>query len=203
MSRLALALSATALLVALFGSTPVGEAVTSKVPLFAKTAGYAERAGTAAAVGGVKVSKQPRAGALLPLGADGRFPASVGLAGAQGPKGDPGEKGERGPTGAKGGDGPQGPRGPAGLPGQSGVSGWEYVVSAGTEVPNGERRTALVACPKGKKALGGGVSSASALAHVRQSAPTNGGGGWVGTAANTTAQYDDKIYVWVICASVT
>jgi len=50
MSRLALALSATALTVALFGSTPVGHAVGSKVPFFAKTAGYANRAGTVSIV---------------------------------------------------------------------------------------------------------------------------------------------------------
>lgn len=203
MTPLALVLSVTALTVALLGSTPVGQAVTSKAPLFAKTAGYARRAGNAAALSGIKASKQPRPGALLPLGADGRFPASVGLAGPKGDTGGKGDPGVRGSVGPKGDIGPQGPRGAAGSPGPSGISGLEYVVSQGTDVPNGERRSATVMCSKGKKALGGGVSSSSALAHVRQSAPTNGGGGWVGTAANTTARYDDTVFVWVICASVT
>jgi Collagen triple helix repeat (20 copies) len=203
MTRLALVLSATALTVALLGSTPVGQAVTSRAPLFAKTAGYAQRAVDAAALRGIKASKQPRPGTLVPLGADGRFPASVGLAGPTGEKGDKGDQGARGPAGPEGDIGPQGARGPAGLPGPSGIGGLEYVVSQGTDVRNGERRSATVMCSKGKKALGGGVSSSSALADIRQSAPTNGGGGWAGTAANTTARYDDTVFVWVICGSVT
>lgn len=202
MTRLALVLSATALTVALFGSTPVGHAVGSKVPFFAKTAGYANRAGSAAALGGVKLSKQPRPGTLLPLGADGKFPASVGLAGPAGPKGDRGERGERGPTGPKGDPGLQGPRGSVDPTGPSGIGGWEYVVSQGIDVPNGTRASGTVMCPKGKKVLGGGVSSANLLAHVRQSAPTHGGTAWVGTAANSTAAYDDRIYIWAICAAV-
>ena len=101
MTRVPFLLSATALTVALFGSTPVGHAVGSKVPFFAKTAGYANRAGSAASLRGVKLSKQPRPGTLLPLGADGRFPASVGLGGAAGAKGDRGEKGDPGPSGGR------------------------------------------------------------------------------------------------------
>jgi hypothetical protein len=202
MSRLALVLSATALTVALFGSTPVGHAVGSKVPFFAKTAGYANRAGTASALSGVKLSKQPRPGALLPLGADGRFPASVGLVGPAGPKGERGDPGQQGAKGSPGPAGPAGARGAAGPAGPSGIVGVEYVVSQGTDVPNGLRRSATVSCPANKKALGGGVSSSSALAEIRQSAPTSDGRGWVGTAANATAKYDDRIYVWVICAAV-
>lgn len=200
MTRLALALSATALIVALFGSTPVGHAVGSKVPFFAKTAGYANRAGSAAALTGVKLSKQPRPGMLLPLGPDARFPASVGLTGPAGPKGEKGDAGPAGPKGAPGTTGLSGARGPAGA---TGISGLEYVTSPGTDVLNGQRKNATALCSKGKKALGGGVSTASGLAHVRETAPLDGGTGWVGTAANTTAQYGDRMYVWVICASVT
>ncbi|HET9242983.1 MAG TPA: hypothetical protein VFN99_06030 [Gaiella sp.] len=206
MRRLPIVLSATALVVALFGSTPVGEAVSSKVPLFAKRAGFAERAGNAAKLNGIAASKLPRPGMLLPLGADGKFPASLGLTGPQGPAGDKGDKGERGPLGPKGETGPRGdlgPRGPVGPAGPRGVTGLEYVVSPGIDVPNGQRRSGTVLCPTGKKALGGGVSSSNLLAHVRVSAPTNGLTGWVGTAANSTAQYDDRIFVWVVCAAVT
>ncbi len=202
MKRLPLVLSATALVVAVFGSTPVGHAVGSAIPAFAKSAGYAKQAGNASALNGIKASKQPRPGMLVPLGADGRFPATGGTAGPAGPKGDKGEPGARGAAGPKGDPGQQGPRGSTGIPGPSGVSGLEYVTSQGTDVPNGQRRSATVVCPKGKRALGGGVSTSSSLAHVRQSAPLDGGAGWLGTAANTTAQYDDRMYVWVICASV-
>ncbi len=51
-------------------------------------------------------------------------------------------------------------------------------------------------CSKGKRALGGGVSTSSGPAHVRETAPLDGATGWVGTAANTTARYDDRMYVW-------
>ena len=127
MKRLPLVLSTTALVVAVFGSTPVGHAVGSAIPAFAKSAGYAKQAGNASALNGIKASKQPRAGTLLPLGADGKFPVSVGAVGPAGPKGEKGEKGEtgaagqKGATGATGAAGAVGARGPAG---PSGVSGW-------------------------------------------------------------------------------
>src|SRR5215211_5174815 len=133
MKRLPIILSATALMVALFGSTPVGHAVASKVPFFAKTAGYANRAGTATTLKGIKVSKQPRPGMLLPLSADGKFPASVGLTGPAGQKGEKGDPGDRGPAGQKGVAGERGLQGPAGLRGPSGVSGWD-VQTRGFEV---------------------------------------------------------------------
>ena len=44
MKRLPLVLSTTALIVAVFGSTPVGHAVASAIPPFAKSAGYAKQA---------------------------------------------------------------------------------------------------------------------------------------------------------------
>ena len=199
MKRLPLVLSTTALIVAVFGSTPVGHAVGSAIPAFAKSAGYAKQAGNASALNGIRASKLPQPGRLVPLGADGRFPASIGLAGPAGARGEqglPGAAGQRGPTGPPG---PSGARGPVGT---SGISGWQYVVSPGTNIPVGKRYSATVECPKGKRALGGGVSTSSALADVRQSAPTNNGAAWLGTAANSTPKYDDRMYVWVVCAVV-
>ena len=207
MSRLALALSATALTVALFGSTPVGHAVGSKVPFFAKTAGYANRAGTASALSGVKLSKQPRPGALLPLGADGRFPASVGIAGPAGPKGEKGDKGDAGPSGAKGATGatgPAGPRGPAGQTGPSGVSGWQYLTETKSIKADGSA-TLQVNCPSGKRALGGGVAVPypNLYARVLQSAPSGAAAtGWLASVLNSYPNYTISASVWVICAEV-
>jgi hypothetical protein len=65
-SRLPIILSATALVVAIFGATPVGNAVTSVV--FAKNAGK---------VDGIDASKTPKAGDLLALNSSKKFPASV------------------------------------------------------------------------------------------------------------------------------
>lgn len=204
MSRLALVLSATALTVALFGSTPVGHAVGSKVPFFAKTAGYANRAGSAAALGGVKLSKQPRPGTLLPLGADGKFPASVGLTGPAGSKGEKGDPGPAGPKGAVGPAGPAGQRGPAGEKGVSGVSGWQYLTESKSIKADGSA-TLQVNCPSGKRALGGGVAVPypNLYARVLQSAPSGAAAtGWLASVLNSYPNYTITATVWVICAVV-
>lgn len=86
MRRLPLILSATALVVALFGSTPLGRAARNAVPL-------ALFANNADKVDGIHASRIPRPGYLVPLGANGKLPAAVG---AVGPVGD------RGPAGAPG-----------------------------------------------------------------------------------------------------
>jgi hypothetical protein len=208
MKRLPIIMSATALVVALFGSTPVGQAVASKVPPFAKKAGYADKAGNAAALNGIKASKQPQPGMLVPLAPDGRFPTSVGQAGpagAKGEKGDKGETGGRGPAGPKGSPGPSGPAGatgPAGPSGPSGISGWQFVTE-GFDVPAGKYRYNSVDCPGGKKALGGGAAADGnpSYARIVESAPDGLGTGWLVGVFNE----GDKAlteYVWVICAHV-
>lgn len=88
-------------------------------------AAFARNAG---AVNGIRASRNPTAGRLLPLGRNGRFPPSVvpvargprGDAGAQGPAGITGPRGPAGPTGPQGSGGPAGPPGPTGPPGPSG-----------------------------------------------------------------------------------
>ena len=99
--RLPLILSMTALVVALFGSTPLGRAVVASVPL-AKHAKRADYATNAAAVNGIKASRRPLGGRLLPLGKSGKFPPSVGVAGPQGPAGQAGATGPPGPSGPPG-----------------------------------------------------------------------------------------------------
>jgi hypothetical protein len=215
--RLSIVLSATALAVAVFGSTPIGHAVASAVPPFAKKAGYADRAGNAAALNGIKASKLPRAGQLVALGKDGRFPASVGVggqAGPQGPKGEKGEQGARGPAGPKGDPGPNGPagpagpkgaQGPAGPPDPSGIRGWQYV-TAGRDIAPDHWATWEVDCPSGKNALGGGVHSGNAapkVTHIFESAPAGAAAtGWrVGIYHDTTRTI--RFYAWVICAFVS
>jgi len=215
--RLPVVLSALALTIALFGSTPVGHAVASAVPPFAthaKTADYATNAG---AVNGIKASKQPRAGLLVPLGTNGKFPPSVGAvgpAGPQGPKGETGEPGAQGPagpkgaTGAKGTAGPAGAagdRGPAGPQGPSGISGWQYL-TAGRDIKPDHWAYWDVYCPSGKKALGGGVASTGSspvTTHIIESAPAGTAAtGWhVAVYHNTTSTA--RFYAWVICAYVT
>src|SRR5437868_5211475 len=91
--RLPVILSVTALTVALLGTIPAGRAahaLTRAIPGFAKTAGYARNAG---AVDGIRASRTARAGYLVALGSDGRFPASVGQVGPPGPPGPAGANG--------------------------------------------------------------------------------------------------------------
>ena len=107
------------LVLALLAWSPLGQAAGRTVASFAKNAG---------AVNGIKASRKPAPGRLLPLGKNGKFPASVvpvlrgargadGAQGAPGADGAPGATGPAGPTGATGPVGPIGPAGPAGPPG--------------------------------------------------------------------------------------
>ena len=102
--RIAVVLSGLALMVSILGTTGLGQAAREAVPLFAKNAG---------AVDGIKASKTPKAGELLPLGKNKKFPSSVVSAG---------------PRGLQGVAGPQGPAGPAGS--NASISG----VSAGGDL---------------------------------------------------------------------
>lgn len=91
-TRLPLILASLALLVSLSGITPADGA---------RAVQHALRADNAQKVNGIRASKKPTAGRLLPLGADARFPASVipEIGGGRGPRG------PQGPAGALGGAG--------------------------------------------------------------------------------------------------
>jgi hypothetical protein len=113
----ALVLAAIALFVAL--GAPGYAARTLDKALFAKKAGSAKKAGFAKRAGkvdGFSASGHPKAHRLLALDGNGKFPASVGLAGPVGPQGPQGTRGLRGVQGA---GGLQGPRGFTGTPGSA------------------------------------------------------------------------------------
>jgi hypothetical protein len=112
----------TIVVAAIVGAVAAGSpAVAAEVVAFAKSAGNSNT------VNKIGASKTPRAGKLLPLNAQGKFPAAVlpasraavGPAGPQGATGPAGANGAAGATGATGAAGPQGPQGiqgPAGGP---------------------------------------------------------------------------------------
>jgi hypothetical protein len=64
-----------------------------RLALFAKNA---------AKVGAIGASKKPKAGKLLPLGKNGKFPASVLPGGVKGPPGAEGARGPAAPSGRRG-----------------------------------------------------------------------------------------------------
>ena len=108
-SRTATILAATALVVAVFGSTPLGHAAGNLI-LAKNSVGAPQLKRNA--VTGLKVKN----GTLM--AAD--FKAGQVPAGPQGPKGDPGAQG---PKGDKGDTGAQGAQGATGLPGLQGIQG--------------------------------------------------------------------------------
>jgi hypothetical protein len=174
--RLPLVLSAAALAVALLGSTPLGEAARDVLPI----ARYAKNSDK---VDGINASRIPRPGYLVPLGSNGRFPQSVGVAG---PRGDPGAAG------------------PAGPPGVSGL----VLVSADTAADSSSPKAAQAPCPTGKKALGGGTeltaNAAGSPVAVQDSHPLTSGAGWYASAGETAAFSPSwALRVWAVCASVS
>ena len=98
-----------ALVLALLTVSSVGEAARRTVSSFARNAG---------AVNGIKASRTPKPGRLVPLGRNAKLPAVVLplRRGERGEPGRPGPAGPQGPAGAPGAAGPQGPPGAAGPP---------------------------------------------------------------------------------------
>jgi hypothetical protein len=109
-ARTIAALAGGALALAALAATPAGGAARRSVTAFAANAG---------AVNGIKASRTPRAGRLLPLGRNAKLPASV-VPTQRGARGQTGAQGPAGPMGPAGPAGPAGPQGPAGPPGASG-----------------------------------------------------------------------------------
>jgi hypothetical protein len=85
--RLPLAVAVTALVVAVLGSTPLGEAAGDLADAIVPRAKRADYALNAGAVNGIKASRTPRPGFLVPLGADGKLPASAVVGAAAAGKG--------------------------------------------------------------------------------------------------------------------
>jgi Collagen triple helix repeat (20 copies) len=115
---LALTLCPAALLLVVLALSPAGDAAGRGVAAFARNAG---------AVNGIKASRTPRPGRLVPLGRNAKLPVAVlplprGQRGAPGPAGPSGRIGPVGPAGSTGAPGPAGPSGPVGPAGPPGPS---------------------------------------------------------------------------------
>jgi hypothetical protein len=102
--RTTIALGALALVLTALAASPVGAAAGRSIVSFAVNAG---------AVNGIKASRKPRPGRLVPLGRNAKLPASV-VPTQRGPRGQAGPQGPVGPPGPAGAQGPAGPPGAAG-----------------------------------------------------------------------------------------
>ena len=198
-SRIGTILGATALAVAVFGSTPVGHAAGNLI-LARNSVGPAQLKQNA--VTGAKIRKDAVTGAKVKNGtltaADfrtGQLPA-----GPQGPKGDPGAAGSQGEPGLQG---------PKGDKGDSGAS-TAVVRTAYAQVNPGEDGWATALCAPGERAVGGGASFATGIAGLvlkssmpGTSSPWPGAGEvptkWYALAFNGSASAR-TLYVFAICA---
>jgi hypothetical protein len=169
----------TALVVAVFGTTPLGHAA-GKLVLPKASVGAGQLKPNA--VTGVKVKDGTLTAAKfkagqLPAGPQGPkgdpgSPGAKGDPGAQGLKGDPGIPGALGPKGDSGAQGLKGDQGLQGLqgiqgvkgdPGPPGISGYERVYGPWANVASGQFATGSATCPSGKKALGGGLTNSGGV----------------------------------------
>ena len=104
-ARIIAALAGAALALTAIAASPAGGAARRTITAFAANAG---------AVNGIKASRTPKPGRLVPLGKNAKLPTSVvptarGARGATGPQGPAGPQGPSGPPGPAGAIGPAGP----------------------------------------------------------------------------------------------
>lgn len=178
--RLPLAVSITALVVALFGITPLGGAAyNAVVPRNSVGTLQLQRNAVKAA----KIAPNAiRTGHVLDgslLTADfkpGQIP--------QGPKGEKGDRGEQGATG---------------------ISGYEIVTTPVTATTT--LHTVSVACPGAKRVLGGGVGAntwtLTSGPYVVSSNPNAGGTGWNVRMAFHSASGSATVTAYAVCATVS
>lgn len=202
-------IAVTALVVAVFGATPLGHAAGRLVlPKASVGAGQLK----ANAVSGAKVKDGSLTAADfksggLPAGPQGPKgergdKGDPGAPGPQGPSGPQGEQGIPGPPGPQGEKGDKGEKGDAGAPGTGSVSGWQKVLQIPTVMGPGSINGSTAQCSPGKKALGGGYYAFDGTVVVTYSGPTGSGTDWHVDAKNVDNK-DATIQAFVICANVS
>jgi hypothetical protein len=188
-------LSLAALFLAVLGSTSLGEAALDAVP-FARNADRVDQ---------FHASKTPKAGRLLPLGKNAKFPASV-LTVTRGATGATGPAGPAGPQGAKGDTGPRGAKGETGPPGPVALT---YVVSETLPIIQQSRASGFVVCPEGEYVTGGGVDVDVAAVdgdiYVQSSLPLiydddDAPNAW-GALVTNTGTVDGTFEIYAVCAA--
>lgn len=171
----------------------------------------------ALAAAGAGVSKAPKVKVKCPTKVLSGKKVTCRLFGKL-PRGPRGEQGPRGPKGQRGERGQRGEAGPKGATGASGVSGYEVVSQTfeGVFIQNsggfrGLSEVKTVACPAGKRAIGGGSNlgtNATQNGQQRQvtvslNGPNGSGTGWSVQLFNNSTSIDTSIdlQVFAVCAS--
>jgi hypothetical protein len=104
--RTSIVLSSTALVAAVLGVTPLGNAAVHRI---AAVVPFAKQAGNAAKLNGRRSTLNGAPRTIPVVGANGKLPASLGAVGPQGPAGPKGDRGPKGDPGPKGDTGAIGP----------------------------------------------------------------------------------------------
>jgi hypothetical protein len=151
------------------------------------------------------------AGPTGPTGATGAngqngIDGATGAAGADGQNGAAGPPGPTGATGPPGGPpGPTGPTGATGATGASGtngVSGYQVVTKNGT-APAASFLTDFVACPTGKRPVGGeGFGTGPSPLAIRILQTSVIGTSWAAIIENTNASLDQPYTLQAVCVSL-
>ena len=190
------ALTAVLFALAVLAVTPVGNSAKSLL-VFAKNSDR---------VDGIHAAKTPKAGALLALNKNAKFPASVipKVTGPQGPageRGDTGATGAAGPQGEAGATGASGGVGPAGPKGADGVSGYEVVTVTSPPVPPRGNVTVTAFCPEGKSPVGGGVRNTENPAWFGFSDSYPDGSGWTVRGQLGPVPVPQTFTVYAVCVN--
>lgn len=174
--RLPVALSIAALVTALVGATPVGQAAADAVAQVVPRARTADFATNAGKLQGRKSSRTPKAGQIPVLNASGKLPASIGAVG---------------------------PMGNAGPAGPAGVSGYEQRTEQVSVPPNQPTREYGLSCSGGKSVLSGGYNltpqGGNLTVYVSRPASNTV---WTFRIRNATGE-TTAIQLFVVCANVT
>jgi Collagen triple helix repeat (20 copies) len=212
-SKLTPIVAVTALVVAVLGTTSLGQAASGLVlpknsigaPQLKKNAVSGKKLATNA-VSGTKIAKDAatemkvKDGSLLTADlAAGQLPA----AGRRGPAGNPGPKGPQGDQGVpgfKGQPGVQGPKGDKGDSGPVGLSGYQRVNSAWTPLAKGAEVTVFVICPNGKRALGGGPETSAPVDVDIIYSGAFSDSSWAVRVASDGNYGPGNVRVWAVCA---
>jgi hypothetical protein len=179
--RIPTIIALTALVVAMFGSTPLGNAAGSLI-LAKNSVGTPQLKNNAVTTAKVKNGTLTAAdfrGGTLPAGPKGDTGAA-GAAGSQGPKGD---KGDTGATG------------------QPGLSGYQVIVGSGQNLAPGATGSSAAFCPAGKTAIAGGVNGSNGVI-IDQSLPDASSKIWL-VRGHNTAGVQGYVQALAICAVVS
>jgi hypothetical protein len=159
-NRLPVVLSATALVVAVLGVTPVGQATSNAIQThFARNANFLRGKAPSIKAGKNKIPTANKAGKL------DRSWGAVGPRGPAGAPGAPGPQGPQGPGGPAGAKGDKGDKGDTGNPGPPGISGLVRV-SAESPFNTTNAKSVTATCPAGKRLIGTGAEISGALGSV-------------------------------------